>query len=44
MKIQTATYEPFFPYISIAVIYLVIVIILTKLVGIVERRLRKSEH
>lgn len=38
------TYEPFIPYITLALIYLVMVIILTKLLGILERRLRKSER
>ena len=38
------TYEPFIPYITLACIYLVIVIILTKLLSIFERRLRKSER
>ena len=43
-NIVAKTYSPFVPYISLAVIYLVIVIILTKLLGILERRLRKSDH
>ncbi len=43
-NIVTKTYQAFVPYISLAIIYLVIVIILTKLLGIVERRLRKSDH
>lgn len=38
------TYEPFIPYITLACIYLVLVILLTKLLGIFERRLRKSER
>ncbi len=43
-NIVAKTYQPFIPYISLAVIYLIIVIILTKLLGIFERRLRKSDH
>lgn len=43
-NIVSKTYLAFVPYISLAVIYLVIVIILTKLLGILERRLRKSDH
>lgn len=43
-NIQANTYNALVPYISLAVIYLVIVIILTKLLGILEKRLRKSEH
>ena len=43
-NIVAKTYQPFIPYISLAVIYLIIFIILTKLLGIFERRLRKSDH
>ena len=43
-NIVSKTYEPYIPYISLAIIYLVIVIVLTKLLGILERRLRKSER
>lgn len=43
-NIVSRTYEPYVPYISLALIYLVIVIVLTKLLGILERRLRKSDH
>ncbi len=43
-NIISKTYLPFVPYISLAVIYLIIVIVLTKLLGIFERRLRKSDH
>ncbi len=38
------TYLAFMPLIAVAFIYLVMVIILTKLVGILERRLRRSER
>ena len=38
------TFSYFIPLISVAVIYLVLVIILSWLVGILERRLRKSER
>lgn len=44
IQIQTKTYQAFFPYIGIAVIYLVIVMILTWLLGKFERRLRRSDR
>ncbi len=43
-NIVSITYQAYVPYISLALIYLVMVIALTKLLGILERRLRKSEH
>lgn len=43
-NIISITYSPYVPYISLAVIYLVIVIIMTKLLNIFERRLRNSDH
>jgi len=42
-NIVANTYQPFVPYIGLAVIYLVIVMILTKLLGILERRLRTGD-
>lgn len=42
-NIMSKTYDAFVPYISLAIIYLVIVMILTKLLNIFERRLRKSD-
>lgn len=44
LKIRSLTYSNFMPLIAVALIYLAIVLILTKLVGILERRLRKSDH
>lgn len=44
LKIRSLTYSNFMPLIAVALIYLVIVLILTKLVSILERRLRKSDH
>jgi len=38
------TYSYFMPLFTVAIVYLVIVIILTKLIGMLERRLRNSEH
>ncbi|MEE1330224.1 MAG: amino acid ABC transporter permease [Acutalibacteraceae bacterium] len=38
------TYSYFMPLITVALVYLIIVMILTKLVSILERRLRNSEH
>ncbi len=42
--IRGRTFSAFMPLIAVAIIYLVIVIILTKLVNILERRLRRSER
>lgn len=42
--IRSRTYEAFLPLIAVALIYLVIVMILTNLVGRLERRLRTSER
>jgi len=43
-NIVSLTYQAYVPYISLAVIYLILVIILTKLLNILERRLRNSDH
>ena len=43
-NIVVKTYQAYVPYISLALIYLAIVMVLTKLLGILERRLRKSDH
>ena len=42
--IRAATYSPFMPLIAVALIYLVMVMFFTWLVGKLERRLRKSER
>lgn len=42
--IRAATYSPFLPLIAVAIIYLVLVMFFTKLVSILERRLRKNER
>ena len=44
LKIRSITYSNFMPLIAVALIYLTIVLILTKLVSILERRLSKSDH
>ncbi len=44
LKIRSLTYSNYMPLIAVALVYLAIVMILTKLVGILERRLRKSEQ
>ena len=44
LKIRSITYSNFMPLIAVALIYLAIVLIMTKLVGLLERRLRKSDH
>lgn len=43
-QIQSQTYQALFPMVSVAIIYLVMVMGLTKLVSLLERRLRNSEH
>ena len=43
-NIISKTYSAIVPYLSLAAIYLVIVIIMTKLLNILEKRLRKSDH
>lgn len=42
--IRSRTYEPFFPLIGIALIYLALVMVLTWAVSCLERRLRNSDH
>lgn len=42
--IRSRTFEAFYPLIAVALIYLVIVMILTALVSKLERRLRNSDH
>ena len=42
--IRGVTFSAFMPLIAVALIYLVVVIILTKLVSLLERRLRSSDH
>ncbi len=42
--IRGRTFSAFMPLIAVALIYLVMVIILTSLVGVLERRLRRSER
>ena len=41
--IRSQTFDAFLPLIAVAIIYLIIVIILTRIVTILERRLKKSE-
>lgn len=42
--IRSRTYDAFMPLIAVAIIYLVMVMIFTKLVNMLERRLRSSDH
>lgn len=42
--IRSATYSPFMPLVAVALIYLVMVLGLSRLVGILERRLRNNER
>ena len=43
-SIRAATYSAYMPLIAVALIYFVMVLILSKLVGILERRLRNNER
>ena len=43
-RIVARTYEPLIPYITIAVMYLLVVILLTKILKVLERRLAKSDR
>lgn len=42
--IRSRTYDAFMPLLAVAIIYLTMVIIFTKLVEMLERRLRSSDH
>ena len=42
--IRSRTYDAFMPLIGVALIYLIMVIIFTKLVQLLERKLRNSER
>lgn len=42
--IRSRTYEAFLPLIAIAVVYLIMVVVLSYFVGLLERRLRNSDH
>ncbi len=43
-KIRGRTFEAFMPLIAVAVVYLVIVVILTQILKVLEKRLRKGER
>lgn len=42
--IRSRTYDAFMPLLAVALIYLIMVMIFTKLVNMLERRLRNSDH
>lgn len=42
--IRSRTYDAFMPLVAVALIYLVMVLIFSKLVSLLERRLRNSDH
>lgn len=42
--IRSVTYSPFLPLLAVALIYLMLVMVMTKLVSLLERRLAKSDH
>jgi ABC-type amino acid transport system permease subunit len=44
LRIRSITYSNFMPLLAVALIYWILVMVLTKLVSILERRLRKSER
>ena len=41
--VQGKTYQAFMPYVGIAVLYLAMVMILSGLMGLLERRMRASD-
>ena len=43
-SVNAVTYQPFMPYISVAVIYLACVMALSKLLSVLERRMRNSDR
>ena len=43
-RIRGRTFEAFMPLIAVAIVYLAIVVILTQILKVIERRLRKSER
>ena len=43
-RIRGVTYSPFMPLIAVAIIYLILVMFLTRLVGKLERRLRQGDN
>jgi len=43
-RIRGRTFEAFMPLLAVAIVYLCIVIILTQILKVIERRLRKSER
>ena len=43
-SISASTYSYYMPLLTVALVYLVILMLLTKLVGILERRMRKNER
>ena len=44
LRIRSVTYSNFMPLVAVAIIYWILVVILTKLVSLLERRLRQSER
>ena len=44
IQIQAQTYQKFMPFIGIALMYLVCVLIMTKILGYFERRMRRSDR
>ena len=44
LKIRSLTYSDFLPLLAVALIYLVVVVFLSYLVSLLERRLRKSDR
>ena len=42
--IRSLTYEPYLPLLTVAVVYLILVVLLTSLVSWLERRLKKNER
>ena len=43
-SVAARNYEPMYPYVGAAIVYLILVLLFTKLLGIFERRLRASDR
>lgn len=44
IRIRSITFSNFMPLVAIAIVYLILVLILTKLVGMLEKKMKKSER
>ena len=42
--LRSQTWQPYVPLFSVALVYLIMVVGLTRLLGVLERRLRRSDY